>query len=141
MSYRRLRILELLIGAITGALLGVFLAEKMILLALLSYSIGITVYAAVSYLIRRKMREEEAVLIDEMAIVIAEKSGLLALKASVMAISILLIATALLPRFGAIPARFEMLLPGLGLSMAILVVAYWLSYLYYTRSKGPIEGR
>lgn len=74
---------------------------------------------------------------------IAEKTGLLAFKASLIVIAIALIVT-VLPEYvslNLIPEEVTKLYPGLGLSMAILVIAYWIAYLYYSRVKGLIEGR
>jgi len=123
--------------------MGCFLAENEATLALISFISGFAILVVLNAIIRSEASKLGTILYDEMYYTIAEKTGLFAFKISLAVIAIAMIVT-VLPEYvnlNVIPESITKLYPGLGLSMAILVIAYWIAYLYYSRSKKPIEGR
>jgi len=141
--FRVLRACQVVIAALMGCLMGYFLAENEATLALISFISGFAILVVLNAIIRSEASKLGTVLYDEMHYTIAEKTGLLAFKISLAVIAIAMIVT-VLPEYvnlNVIPESITKLYPGLGLSMAILVIAYWIAYLYYSRSKKPIEGR
>jgi len=82
------------------------------------------------------------VLYDERYFRIREKSGSLAFRATVTLLCLMLlspwISTHIL-RSQQLANIFNALLPGTGLALAILVAAYYVAYVYYSKFKG-VEG-
>lgn len=139
----RLGLVSAALGGVAGALMGYALSSGNAMLAL----IVLVVLVPVTYLVHRAVvvravRRGE-VLVDEMHVSVAEKAGLQALRVSIMTIALITIVILWPTYFNIyiVPCEVaERLYPGLGLSFAILVVAYLVFYAYYMRSKRVIEG-
>jgi len=125
-----------------GAFVGAFAALGDLLPALLSAVFGAAALLLLNLAIRGEVAEGRVVLYDERYFRIREKSGSLAFRAAITLLCLMLPS----PWFSAHVLRsqqlanlFSALLPGAGLALAILVLAYYAAYVYYSRLRG-VEG-
>lgn len=128
--------------ALMGAFMGAFAALGDLFSALLSMVLGVAVLFLLYTMIRREVAREKVVIYDERYFRIREKSGSIAFRVAVTALCLMLLG----PWFSTYILRsqqsaniFSKLLPGTGLALAILVVAYYAAYIYYSKFRG-VEG-
>jgi len=133
-----------ILAALVGGFMGYFIARGNSIAALAAFLVGFAALLLANALHRRRLAESGMIDFDEMHYAIAEKSGYLAYRASLIAIALMLLAlwASSLGETLILPAGLcRVLMAGLGLCMAIMTVAYFAAYLYYLKSRKPIEGR
>lgn len=140
-----LRLVVAVLGVVIGALMGCAVILKSTLLASIAV-IAVLALIPISYAVRRVLRvksvKQGEVLVDEMHVRVSERAGFRAFTASFIAISLIIIVTMWPTFFNVYMVPYEVsekLFPGLGLSLAILAIAYLAFYAYYARSKKVIE--
>ena len=137
-----LRLAYYLAIALMGAFMGAFAALGDLFSALLSAVFGAAVILLLSAAIRRRAAVEKAVLYDERYFRIREKSRSLAFRATVTMLCLTLLCpwiSAYILHSRQLADIFNALLPGTGLALAMLVLAYYAAYIYYSRFK-CVEG-
>jgi len=125
-----------------GAFVGAFAALGDLFSALLSAVFGAAVLLLLSAAIRRGAAVERVVLYDERYFRIREKSRSLAFRATVTLLCLMLLCpwiSAYILHSQQLADIFSALLPGTGLALAMLVLAYYAAYIYYSRFRG-VEG-
>jgi len=125
-----------------GAFVGAFAALGDLFSALLSAVFGAAVLLLLSVAIRREAAKGKMVLYDERYFRIRERSGSLAFRATVTLLCLMLLfpwISAHVLRSQQLANIFNALLPGTGLALAILVLAYYAAYVYYSKFRG-VEG-
>ncbi|RLG06744.1 MAG: hypothetical protein DRN65_04710 [Thaumarchaeota archaeon] len=125
-----------------GAFVGAFAALGDLFSALLSSVFGAAVLILLNRAIRKEAARGEMVLYDERYFKIREKSGSLAFRATVTLLCLMLLSpwiSAYILRSQQLANIFNALLPGTGLALAILVLAYYAAYVYYSKFRS-VEG-
>ena len=125
-----------------GAFVGAFAALGDLFSALLSAVFGAAVLLLLSAAIRKGAAVERVVLYDERYFRIREKSRSLAFRATVTLLCLMLLCpwiSAYILHSQQFADIFSALLPGTGLALAMLVLAYYAAYAYYSRFK-CVEG-
>ena len=125
-----------------GAFVGAFAALGDLFSALLSAVFGAAVLLLLSAAIRKGAAVERVVLYDERYFRIREKSRSLAFRATVTLLCLMLLCpwiSAYILHSQQLADIFSALLPGTGLALAMLVLAYYAAYIYYSRFRG-VEG-
>ncbi|MHC1627711.1 MAG: hypothetical protein ACXQTI_02630 [Candidatus Nezhaarchaeales archaeon] len=138
-----MRWVSVILGVVLGCAIGYVLAGGEPLVAPIVAVIGVAAILATNFIQKSKARRQGIVLYDEMHLTVAARSGYTALRASILAVGLITFITAW-PRFfniNILPAEVaDMLFPGLGLSLAIMTIAYLAAYIYYLKSKKVLEG-
>jgi len=131
------------LGAVLGAVIGYVLAGGEPVVAPIVAVIGAVAILVTKNVQESRSKKQGIVLYDEMHLTLATRSGYTALRASMLAVALILVIT-VWPMFFNInilpPEIAEKLYPGLGLSFAIMTVAYLTAYTYYLKSKKVLEG-
>ena len=125
-----------------GAFVGAFAALGDLFSALLSAVLGAAVVLLLSAAIRKEAARGKAVLYDERYFRIREKSGSLAFRVTATLLCLMLLSpwiSAYIFRSQQLADIFNALLPGAGLALAILVLAYYIAYVYYSKLRS-VEG-
>jgi len=134
---------SVVLGALLGVVIGYVLAGGEPIVAPIIAVIGAIAILTTKYVQERKARKQGMVLYDEMYLTLATRSSYTALRASMLAVALIIIIT-IWPKFFNInilpPEVAEKLFPGLGLSFAIMAIAYLTAYTYYLKSKKVLEG-
>ena len=134
---------SVVLGALLGVVIGYVLAGGEPIVAPIIAVIGAIAILTTKYVQERKARKQGMVLYDEMYLTLATRSSYTALRASMLAVALIIIIT-IWPKFFNInilpPEVAEKLFPGLGLSFAIMAIAYLIAYTYYLKSKKVLEG-
>jgi len=134
---------SVVLGALLGVVIGYVLAGGEPIVAPIIAVIGAIAILTTKYVQERKARKQGMVLYDEMYLTLATRSSYTALRASMLAVALIIII-AIWPKFFNInilpPEVAEKLFPGLGLSFAIMAIAYLTAYTYYLKSKKVLEG-
>ena len=125
-----------------GAFVGGFAALGDLFSALLSAVFGAAVLLLLNRAIRKEAARERVVLYDERYFRIREKSESLAFRTTVILLCLMLLSPWIsvhVLHSQQLANIFNALLPGTGLALAILVAAYYVAYVYYSKFKG-VEG-
>jgi len=125
-----------------GAFVGAFAALGDLFSALLSAILGAAVLLLLSAAVRKEAARGKVVLYDERYFRIREKSRGLAFRATVTLLCLMLLSpwiSAHVLHSRLLAEVFGALLPGMGLALAVLVLAYYAAYIYYSRFRG-VEG-
>jgi len=132
-----------ILGAVLGVVMGYVLAGGEPIVAPIIAVIGAIAILTTKYAQNRKAKKQGMVLYDEMHLALATRSGYTALRASMLTVALIIVIT-VWPKFfniGILPPEVaEKLFPGLGLSFAIMAIAYLTAYTYYLKSKKVLEG-
>ena len=121
----------IILGAVLGVVMGYVLAGGEPIVAPIIAIIGAIAILTTKYAKDRKAKKQGMVLYDEMHLTLATRSGYTALRASMLTVALIIVITVwhkffnidILP-----PEVAEKLFPGLGLSFAIMAIAYLTAY-------------
>jgi len=120
-----------ILGAVLGVVMGYVLAGGEPIVAPIIAIIGAIAILTTKYAKDRKAKKQGMALYDEMHLTLATRSGYTALRASMLTVALIIVITVwhkffnidILP-----PEVAEKLFPGLGLSFAIMAIAYLTAY-------------
>ena len=144
-TVKLLRVVWFVVVALMSAFFAFFLKNGEVIASIVSFIAGFVALVAIDLIIRREVSKEEIVLVDERHYALAERSAYLAFRITLIAIAAILWVTGVIPLIAQVyllPKHYsDALNIGLSLGMGILVIAYYIAYLYYSRFKKTLEGR
>ena len=138
-----IRKLWAIVGAVVGAIAGYLFATVEKPIAIVSVIIVAVAAYALAKMYELRAVRKGVVLYDERDIRISEKALSQAFRLSIIVVSLAIAVTMWPSYFGVdiVPHDIAVkLFPGLGLSLAIMVVTLFVSLVYYSMSRRPIEG-